>query len=94
MVRYHVPSVSSSLRLERRCPHCGRPNGRIHSKITWRRLSGPKVETIAQRRMKCPFCKTTWTIRGFKSWDQALAPPYLSRHLRGLNAVSDLRMVI
>jgi transposase-like protein len=63
MIRYHVPSVSSDLKLERRCPHCNRPNGRIHSSITSRHISDPKVETIAQRRMKCPFCGTTWTIR-------------------------------
>lgn len=63
MIRYHVPSVSSELKLERTCPHCNRPNGRIHSGITHRYISDPKVETIAQCRMKCPFCKTTWTIR-------------------------------
>ena|GEM_PF-5573952 len=37
MVRYRVSSVSSNLKLERRCPHCGRPNGRIHSAIACRR---------------------------------------------------------
>ncbi len=63
MIRYHVPSVSSELKLERRCPHCNRPNGRIHSAITTRAINDPKIETIAQRRMQCPFCKTTWTIR-------------------------------
>lgn len=63
MIRYYVPSVGSDLKLERRCPHCHRPNGRIHSGIALRHISDPKVETIAQQRMKCPFCKTTWTIR-------------------------------
>ena len=63
MTRYHIPSVASSPKLERRCPHCHRSAGRIHSCITRRGISDPKVETIAQRRMKCPFCKTTWTVR-------------------------------
>jgi transposase-like protein len=63
MIRYHVPSVASNLKLQRRCPHCKRRNGRIHSGMTYRKISDPKVETIAQRRMKCPFCKTTWTVR-------------------------------
>jgi transposase-like protein len=63
MINYHVPSVSSELKLERRCPHCNRANGRIHSSIVHRHISDPKVETIVQQRMKCPFCKTTWTIR-------------------------------
>ena len=63
MIRYHVPSVANSLKLERTCPHCKRPNGRIHSSITQRRISDPKIETAAQRRMMCPFCKTTWTVR-------------------------------
>jgi len=62
MTRYHIPSVASSPKLERRCPHCHRSAGRIHSRITRRRISDPKVETTAQRRMKCPFCKTSWTI--------------------------------
>jgi transposase-like protein len=63
MIRYHVPSVASSLKLERICPQCHRPNGRIHSAITKRHISDPKIDTIIQRRMMCPFCKTTWTVR-------------------------------
>jgi transposase-like protein len=63
MIRYHIPSVASNLRLQRRCPHCNRGNGRIHSGLSYRKVSDPKVETIAQRRMKCPFCRTTWTVR-------------------------------
>jgi transposase-like protein len=63
MIRYHVPSVSSDLKLERTCPHCNRTKGRIHSATTCRPISDPKIGTITQRRMKCPFCKTTWTIR-------------------------------
>ena len=63
MVRYHVPSVAGSLKLQRRCPHCNRRNGTIHSRITYRSISDPKVKTVAQRWMKCRFCKTTWTVR-------------------------------
>jgi len=63
MIRYHVPSVGNGLKLERTCPHCNRPNGRIHSAITQRPISDPKIETVVQRRMMCPFCKTTWTVR-------------------------------
>lgn len=63
MIRYNVPSVGQELKLERSCPHCHRSNGRIHSNVVQRRISDPKVDTIAQRRMKCPFCKTTWTTR-------------------------------
>ncbi|MHC4983621.1 MAG: hypothetical protein ACYTF6_10735, partial [Planctomycetota bacterium] len=63
MVRYIVPSVESLLKLDRRCPHCGRPNGNIHSGIGHRSISDWKVEVIAQRRMKCPDCGLTWTLR-------------------------------
>jgi transposase-like protein len=63
MIRYNVPSVSDNLKLERTCPHCNRRNGRIHSAITQRHISDPKIDTIIQRRMMCPFCKTTWTVR-------------------------------
>jgi transposase-like protein len=63
MIRYHVPSVAGDLKLERTCPHCHRPNGRVHSGMTQRAVSDPKIETISQRRMLCPFCKTTWTVR-------------------------------
>ena len=63
MVKYIIASVSTELKLERRCPHCHRPNGNIHSAIRYRCISDIKVHAIAQRRMKCPWCKTTWTIR-------------------------------
>jgi len=46
MIRYYVPSVSNNLKLERTCPHCNRPNGGIHSAITKRHISDPKVETV------------------------------------------------
>jgi len=63
MIRYIIPSVGKRLKLERHCPHCGRFGGDIHSGINYRAVSDIKVSSIPQRRMKCPFCKTTWTIR-------------------------------
>ena len=63
MIHYIIPSVDKRLKLERRCPHCNRPNGNVHSGIGYRGISDIKVQAIAQRRMKCPWCKTTWTIR-------------------------------
>ena len=63
MVSYRVPSVGSGLKLDRRCPYCGRPNGIIHSGVRHRRISDLKVSAIPQRRMKCPWCQNTWTVR-------------------------------
>lgn len=63
MIRYIIPSVGNSLKLERRCQHCGRFGGNVHSGISYRAVSDIKISSISQRRMKCPFCKTTWTIR-------------------------------
>ena len=36
MVSYILPSVSGVLKLEWRCPHCGRANGRVHSGLRHR----------------------------------------------------------
>lgn len=63
MIRYSIPSVGSTLKLERTCPHCNRPNGNIHSAIQYRHISDIKISAIPQRRLKCPFCKATWTVR-------------------------------
>jgi len=63
MIDYIFPSVSAGLKLERRCPNCCRPNGNIHSGIIRRPISDLKISHVGQRRMKCPWCKTTWTIR-------------------------------
>lgn len=51
------------MRLERRCPECGRNNGGIHSGIRYRAISDLRVGGIPQRRMKCPWCGITWTVR-------------------------------
>lgn len=63
MIKYIISSVGNGLKLERYCPQCGRFGGNIHSSINYRAISDIKVSSIPQRRMKCPFCKTTWTIR-------------------------------
>jgi transposase-like protein len=63
VVDYILPSVGSGVKLDRRCPHCGDPNGRIHSSVRFRRISDPKATVVAQRRMRCPRCGVTWALR-------------------------------
>lgn len=63
MIRYIIPSVGNVLKLERHCPYCGRFGGNIHSGTNYRAVSDIKISSVPQCRMKCPFCKTTWTIR-------------------------------
>jgi transposase-like protein len=63
MVSYILPSVEGVLKLERTCPYCGRTNGRIHSGVRQRPISDMKVQHVVQRRMQCPWCKATWTLR-------------------------------
>ena len=63
MVHYILPSVESILKLDRCCPHCHRPTGRIHSGVVHRRIIDLKVQSVPQRRMKCPWCRNTWTLR-------------------------------
>lgn len=63
MVRYILSSVGTELELNRRCPKCGRANGSIHSGEHRRAIGDLRVAGILQRRMKCPWCGVTWTIR-------------------------------
>ena len=63
MIRYIIHSVSDGLELERRCTFCNRFGSNIHGRVRYRAISDIKVAAIAQRRMKCPFCQTTWTVR-------------------------------
>jgi transposase-like protein len=63
MVDLIIPSVKQEPKLERQCPSCGRNNGNIHSATRRRKISDTRIEFIFQRRMKCPWCKTTWTLR-------------------------------
>jgi hypothetical protein len=64
VVNYTLPSVSTGLKLDRHCPDCGRKRAAIHSAIRYRAVSDLKVRSIPQRRMHCPFCGLTWTLRG------------------------------
>lgn len=63
MVGYILPSVGSTLKLDRHCPHCHGRNGRIHSGVHGRRICDWKVCWVPQRRMLCPYCGLTWTLR-------------------------------
>lgn len=83
MVTYCLPSVGTNLKLDRHCPHCGNPNGNIHSAVHHRRISDPKVATVPQRRMKCPACGTTWTSRA----DGVGKGRQRSDHLRSLGII-------
>jgi len=83
MVSYILPSVQGVLKLERRCPGCGRNNGRIHSGLRHRAISDPKVQSVPQRRMKCPWCGTTWTLRPVG----ILPGHHRSRKLEGIGVV-------
>lgn len=62
MIATILPSVSSEVKLERHCPHCGRLGGRIHSRVRVRAISDTKVERIFQQRLRCAFCGNTWTL--------------------------------
>jgi len=63
VVHYRLPSVGSGLQLDRRCGHCGRRAGRIHSGVRHRRISDPKVQSVPQQRLRCGHCGLTWTVR-------------------------------
>lgn len=63
LVRYILSSVGSVLKLDRRCPHCACPNARIHSAVRRRRIVDLKASVVPQRRMRCPRCGMTWTLR-------------------------------
>lgn len=62
MIHYQFPSVGGGLQLERTCPHCHRRGGRIHSAVRERPVCDIRVATIAQRRMHCVYCGTSWTV--------------------------------
>jgi hypothetical protein len=63
MITFTISSVGTTVKLQRRCPYCGRNNGNIHCAIRRRRITDTRIDFIPQCRMKCPWCKTTWTIR-------------------------------
>lgn len=63
MVHYLFPSVGGELKLERTCPHCHRLGGRIHSAVRLRPICDIRVASLAQQRMHCAYCGTSWTVR-------------------------------
>jgi transposase-like protein len=63
MVCYGLASVGDGFQLDRHCPHCHRANGNIHSGVRRRAIRDPRASRIPQRRMKCPWCGLTWTLR-------------------------------
>jgi hypothetical protein len=77
MVHYLFPSVGKEARLQRTCPHCARSGGRIHSAVWQRLTSDIRVSTIAQWRIHCAYCGTSWTIRaeGIKERMSAFRSP-------------------
>jgi transposase-like protein len=64
VVNYILPSVGSGLKLDRRCPDCRRNQATVHSAMRCRAVSDLKIHAVPQRRMRCPFCGLTWTLRG------------------------------
>ena len=62
MIATIFPSVNTGVKLERRCPHCRRVGGQIHSRLSARRISDTKVEQVFQQRLRCAYCGTTWTL--------------------------------
>lgn len=83
MFRYVLSSVGQDLELERKCPHCHRNKANIHSSIILRSIRDIKVSAVAQRRLKCPFCGITWTLRS-----QGIADGrQRSQRLRGLGVI-------
>jgi len=62
MIRYLFPSVGGELKLERTCPHCYRLGGRIHSAVRLRPICDIRVASLAQQRMHCAYCGTSWTV--------------------------------
>lgn len=90
-------------RLARRLINCrrgthGKANQLLqHIERTWRHVGhGPDDPTnnVTERVIGLTYKIRAKTMCGFKSWDKALAHPYLSQYLRGKNGVSDLRMAI
>jgi transposase-like protein len=63
MLKYILPSVGQDVKLQRHCPYCHRFGASKHSGIIHRAISDMRVTSIRQRRMKCPWCKATWTLR-------------------------------
>jgi hypothetical protein len=90
-------------RLVRRFINChrgthGKANQLLqHIERTWASVGrgpGDPTNNVTERVIGLTYKIRSKTMRGFKSWNKALAHPYLSQYLRGENGVSDLRKVI
>jgi len=83
VVRYILSSVGSGVKLNRRCPRCLKANGNIHSGERCRCISDLKASFVSQRRMRCPWCGKTWTLRA-----EGVGPGrYRSDRLRGIGVI-------
>jgi hypothetical protein len=68
-----------------------------HIERTWAYVSrgpGDPTNNVTERVIGLTYKIRAKTMRGFKSWDKALAHPYLSQHLRGERGLCDLRRMI
>lgn len=68
-----------------------------HIERTWSSVSRDPADptnNTTERIIGLTYKIRAKTMRGFKSWDKALAHPYLSQFLRGTDGVCDLRKVI
>lgn len=65
-----------------------------HCRYSVSRDPGDPTNHVIERVIGQTYKIRSKTMRGFKSWDKALAHPYLSQYLRGENGVYDLRGVI
>lgn len=68
-----------------------------HIERTWSSVSrDPRDPTnnTTERMIGLTYKIRAKTMRGFKSWEKALAHPYLSQFLRGTDGICDLRQVI
>jgi hypothetical protein len=68
-----------------------------HIERSWPYLargSGDPTNNVTERIIGLTYKIRAKTMRGFKSWDKALAHPYLSEFLRGEDGVCDLRKVV
>jgi len=68
-----------------------------HIERTWLvvgRGDGDPTNNATERVIGLTYKIRAKTMRGFKSWDKALAHPYLSEFLRGEEGVCDLRKVV
>jgi hypothetical protein len=77
--------------------HCKANQLLQHIERTWASISrdpGDPTNNVTERIIGLTYKIRVKTMRGFKSWDKALAHPHLSQYLRGENGISDLRRVI